>query len=357
MQTKPRTLWSFQATPQGTGLAAAEGGIEMLKKLVLGVVGAFVVVGIGVYAAFQLSPWPSVLLIRYAFGQGGADSAAALATLVPKGIAAQRGLSYAPGDRDALFDVFAPANAPAPLPAVVWVHGGGFVAGSRSELSNYLQILAARGYVTIGIDYSLAPGARFPTPVRQTNAALAHVVANARRFNIDPGRIFLAGDSAGAQIAAQTALVISEPDYAKRLGIDPGMTRAALRGVVLFCGPYDSASMTFAGPFADFTRTVLWSYIGTPDHRDPRVRQISVTPHVTAAYPPAFISVGNADPLAPQSLALAAALRAKGAAVDALFFPGDHKPPLPHEYQLMLTTDAGRLALDRTVAFLTAHAK
>jgi acetyl esterase/lipase len=329
----------------------------MLRKLLLVVIGALVITGAGVYAAFQLSPWPSVLLIRYSFDKGAADAAASIAPLVPDGISAQRGLSYAPGDRDALFDVFAPADAQAPLPAVVWVHGGGFVSGTRSDLSGYLQILAARGYATVAIDYSPAPGARFPTPVRQTNAALAHIVADAKRLNIDPERIFLAGDSAGAQIAAQTALIISDANYARRMGIDPGMKRASLRGLVLFCGPYDPSSLNFEGPFADFMRTVLWSYIGTRNPRDARVAQISVTPYVTAVYPPVFISVGNADPLAPQSVAFAEALRAQGIEVDALFFPNDHSPPLDHEYQLLLSTDAGRLALDRSVAFLKTHAK
>jgi acetyl esterase len=329
----------------------------MLRKLVLFVVCAVVILGVSTYAAFQLSPWPSVLLIRYSFDKGGAEAAASISHLVPKDVSVQRGQSYAPGDPDAMFDVFAPAHMEGPLPAVVWVHGGGFVAGTRSDLSGYLQILAARGFVTVGIDYSLAPSARFPTPVRQTNEALAHVIANAKRFNIDPERIFLAGDSAGAQIAAQAALIVSDANYARRMGIDSGMTRASLRGVVLFCGPYDPTAMNFEGPFANFMRTVIWSYVGIPDPHDALVAQMSVTPHVTAAYPPVFISVGNADPLAPQSVALAGALRAQGVEVDALFFPNDHHPPLDHEYQLLLSSDAGRLALERSVAFLTAHAK
>jgi len=103
-------------------------------------------------------------------------------------------------------------------------------------------------------------------------------------------------------------------------------------------------------------RTVIWSYVGTRNPHDERAAQISVAPHVTSTFPPVFISVGNAEPLAPQSVELANALRAKRVAVDALFFPADHQPPLPHEYQLLLSTDAGRLALDRSVAFLTAHA-
>jgi acetyl esterase/lipase len=59
-------------------------------------------------------------------------------------------------------------------------------------------------------------------------------------------------------------------------------------------------------------RTLIWAYLGTRDPHDPRVRELSLTPHVTAACPSVFISVGNADPLAPQSVAFAEALRAKG---------------------------------------------
>ena len=113
--------------------------------------------------------------------------------------------------------------------------------------------------------------------------------------------------------------------------------------------------MSFEDSYADFVRTVLWSYVGTPDHRDARVKQLSLPQHVTTAYPPAFITVGNADPLAPQSVAFAEALRAKGVAVDVLFFPADHKPPLPHEYQFFLSTEAGRRALDRSLAFVAAN--
>jgi acetyl esterase/lipase len=85
------------------------------------------------------------------------------------------------------------------------------------------------------------------------------------------------------------------------------------------------------------------------------VQQISLPAHVTAAYPPFFISVGNADPLARQSVAFADAARAQGVAVDALFFADDYKPTLPHEYQFILSTEAARLALDRSLAFLVAR--
>jgi acetyl esterase len=327
----------------------------MLKKLVLILVGAVVVIGAGVYASFQLSPWPSVLLIRNAFTEGAEEPKAQAARFVPPGITEQIGLRYGEAD-DAVLDVFVPPNTRGPLPAVIWVHGGGFIGGTRTDLTDYLKVLASRGFVTVGIDYTLAPTAKWPTPVRQTNQTLSYLIANAARFNIDPDRIFLAGDSAGAQIVAQTALLISGPAYARRIGIQPALPRQSLRGVLLNCGPYDPTQLNWDSPYGDFMRTVIWSYVGTRDPADPRVAQMSVTPHVTTAYPPTFITVGNADPLAPQSTGLADALRAKGVEVDALFFPADYKPPLGHEYQPLIGTKEGRQAFDRSVAFLRVHA-
>ncbi|CAB3773878.1 alpha/beta hydrolase [Paraburkholderia humisilvae] len=308
------------------------------------------------YAAFRLSPWPSVLLIRYAFHEGALKAIASIAPYVPKDVSTHWNIRYG-SEKDARLDVFAPAHAPASLPAVVWVHGGGFVAGSRSDLSDYLKVLAARGFVVVAIDYTLAPAVRFPEPVRQTNAALTYVVANAKRFGIDTARLFLAGDSAGAQIAAQSALIISDPVYARRMSIKPGVSRRALRGLVLFCGgPYDPSIMRLEGPFADFMRTVLWSYLGTRDADALSVQRLAVVPYITSMYPPTFISVGNGDPLAAQSVALADALSLRNVVVDALFFPEHYRPSLGHEYQLMLSTQEARMALDRYVSFLQRQA-
>jgi acetyl esterase len=327
----------------------------MLKKLFVDAIVAVVLIALGVYVAFQLSPWPSALLTRYVFAKGAAEAAASIAHLVPPDVSAQTDISYVPGNPSALLDIFTPGDIKAPLPAVIWVHGDGFVAGSRTELSGYLKILAKRGFVVVAIDYTLAPSAQFPTPLRETNAALAFILAHAKEYNIDPLRIFLAGDSAGAQIAAQTALLISDPAYARKIGVTPGLPKEALRGAVLFCGPYDPSELNWSGSFAGFMRTVIWSYIGTRDPKDPRVAQIAVAPHVTSAYPPTFISAGNADPLEPQSMTLAKALQTQSVYVDELFFPPDHKPPLGHEYQLLLANDDGRLSFERFVAFLKAR--
>ncbi|CAH2405304.1 carboxylesterase family protein [Mesorhizobium escarrei] len=147
----------------------------MLKKLVLILVGAVVVISAVVYAAFQLSPWPSVLLIRNAFAEGAEEPKAQAGQLVPPGITKQIGLRYGEAD-DAVLDVFVPANTLGPLPAVVWVHGGGFIGGTRTDLTDYLKVLASRGFVSMGIDYTLSPTAKMADAraADQPDALLPH---------------------------------------------------------------------------------------------------------------------------------------------------------------------------------------
>jgi acetyl esterase/lipase len=79
---------------------------------------------------------------------------------------------------------------------------------------------------------------------------------------------------------------------------------------------------------------------------------MSVPAHVTAAFPPSYISSGNADSLAPQAVALANRLREVGVRTEVLFFPADHQPPLRHQYQFNLDSAAGRESLERMLAFL-----
>jgi acetyl esterase/lipase len=301
----------------------------------------------------RTTPWPSALVIRAVFDRGAARSSAALARHVPGDLVEIVDEAYDIASPDGRLDVFRPRRDE-PLPTVVWVHGGAFVSGSKSDVSNYLRVLAGRGLTTVGVDYSIAPGSRYPTPVKQVAAALAHVVDHADRLGIDPGRVVLAGDSAGAQIAAQVALLVTDPAYAAEIGIDAPVPSSSLRGLVLFCGAYDfrlaRGTSRLGGWLVD---TAIWSYLGSSRRHDERTtRQGTVPLHVSPSFPPSFVSAGNADPLLPHTLGLIEALEQHGVDRDVLLFDDAHAPRLGHEYQFDLDSADGREALDRAVAFV-----
>ncbi|MGH7682073.1 MAG: alpha/beta hydrolase [Candidatus Eiseniibacteriota bacterium] len=310
--------------------------------------------------AFKVSPWPSALIIRHAFNTDAAAKAKALRKHVPGGVAERLNQHYALHDRDARLDVFFPSDVESTtraLPTIVWVHGGGWISGSKQDVANYVRILAGRGFTTVGIDYSIAPAHTYPTPLRQVNEALGYLTRNAARLHVDPDRLILAGDSGGAHIVSQVAVLVGDPSYAKRLGITPAVRREQLAGMLLYCGAYDVSGARLDGPYGSFLKTMLWAYSGERSFQmDTRFETATVIRYVTPRFPPSFISAGNGDPLESQSRAMAARLVGLGVRVDSLFYPEDLDPALPHEYQFNLDSEAGRGALDRSVAFLATIA-
>jgi acetyl esterase len=301
-----------------------------------------------------------VALLRLVLRLTGADEAparaAALRPLVPGGVRAHLDLRYNPGEPDALLDVFHPAGARSPLPTVIWVHGGSWIGGSKRDMREYLQILAGHGYTTVGVEYTRAPRRHHPAQARQVGAAVAYLRDSGPALPVDPARFVLAGDSAGAQIAAQLACVITDPGYAAAVGISPPIDPAALRAALLICGAYDLAPPPRPRRQRWVVDTILRAYSGVADYRnDPLFRYALVARWLTPAFPPAFITAGNGDPLLPQSRRLAAALAGLGTPAEPFFFDDTPDDLAPHEYHLDLHTQAARIALDRMLAHLARH--
>ncbi len=220
-----------------------------------------------------------------------------------------------------------------------------------------LKEYGGKGYPTVAVGYTRAPAARYPAPVLQVNEALGFLQREASRLGIDAGSIVIAGDSAGAHIAAQLAAGLTSRDYAAMLGLKPERQAGSLKGTVLFCGVYDMTGLDLTGRFGSLVRSALFAYFGTPNPLDsPGITEASVPRYVTEAFPPSFISVGNDDPLAAQSTMMAQALRDRGVRVETLFFPADREPKLGHEYQFDLDKAEGRQALERLAAFLESIA-
>lgn len=323
-----------------------------LLRWSLSIIAILAILQLVVWIAFQVSPWPNALLIRHAFDQNSAKVAEAQAKYVPAGIAQVENQQYRQGDNDAKLDVFYGDRTTVSQPAIVWVHGGAWVSGNKDNVDNYMKILASHGFTAISVNYSIAPEKQYPTPIIQLNDALEYVQQNAVRLHVDGSRLILAGDSAGSQIVAQMANIVTSPSYAREIGIQPKLSAAQLKGLLLNCGAYDLALPDYSGPFGKFLHTVLWAYSGTQDFlHDSRLKTASVANYLTGKFPPSFITAGNVDPLLSQSTELAERLQKLGVQTDTLFYAADHKPQLSHEYQFDLDTADAQGALQRMVDF------
>lgn len=248
-------------------------------------------------------------------------------------------------------DLYRPAGVREALPVVVWAHGGAWVGGDKSDIGFYLRLLAVEGYACVAINYGLAPESNYPEPVRQTGRVLGWLTEHATTYGLDLDRVVLAGSSAGGQIAAQYATIVSDQTYAADIGIEPAISRDQLVGTLLHCGPYDPATaLRHRGWRGWYARTVGWAYLGSKDFSAPQVQQASVVTHVTAAYPPTLLSAGEKDSLSPQTHAFAARLAELGVPHEALWYPG-----VDHEFQLDLYRPEAQEVLAATLRFLREH--
>lgn len=127
-----------------------------------------------------------------------------VSTELPESILEFRNLTYVNyGQRELQLDLYTPAlTAEANRPAIILVHGGGWRAGYRENLTALAQQLALRGYAAATISYRLAPEAKYPAAIHDVKAAIRWMRVNARTYGINPDYIAIAGGSAGGQIAS-----------------------------------------------------------------------------------------------------------------------------------------------------------
>jgi alpha-L-fucosidase 2 len=110
-----------------------------------------------------------------------------------------------PNGKPLLLDVHVPAGE-GPFAAAIVVHGGGFDQGTkRSYVGPLLEVLTKNGFAWFSIDYREAPNSRFPVPVEDVNAAIRWVRKNAAEYHVDPAKLALIGESAGAFLVTYAA--------------------------------------------------------------------------------------------------------------------------------------------------------
>lgn len=134
-------------------------------------------------------------------------------TAAPQPVEAVRDLSFDGPSGPVALRHYRPSNTPAPRPALVYCHGGGFVIGSLDSHDGLCRALAvASGIDIVSVDYRLAPEHPFPAGLDDVRAALRFVASEAGDLGVDPARIGIGGDSAGANLAAVVALESRDGD-------------------------------------------------------------------------------------------------------------------------------------------------
>ncbi|MFD6672876.1 alpha/beta hydrolase [Rhodococcus zopfii] len=199
---------------------------------------------------------------------------------------------------------------------VLEIHGGGFVLGSAAQSDGLNTVIARRtGAVVVSVDYRLAPEHPYPAAVDDCYAALSWIASSAAHLDIDPDRIVLVGDSAGAGLAASVAL------RARDLGGPPIMLQVLLEPelddrlqTVSMRGGSDT-------PVWDNTKAALsWHhYLG---EEPPTGNSVPARHPDLTGLPAAYITVNEFDPLRDEGLEYAQRLLHAGVHVELHLWPG-----------------------------------
>lgn len=208
--------------------------------------------------------------------------------------------------------------AEGPLPVLVYIHGGGWVWNSIDTHDRLMREYAAgAGCAVIGPDYALSPEAPFPQALEECAAVVRWVASQGADWGLDPSRIVLGGDSAGANLAMGVALLLRQTD--------PDLK---FRGLLLNYGVFDADLTTPSyQEFADgyfLTREKMRFYWDCYAPR-PADRLNPLTAPLRAdlrGLPPCLLHIAELDVLASENLAMGDALRAAGVPVEQTLFPG-----------------------------------
>jgi len=172
-----------------------------------------------------------------------------------------------------LADLYLPQGA-AKAPVLIGVHGGGWQLGNRKFYNNMGAYLARNGVAVFAIEYRLmAPGVKtYPGPVYDVRAAVQFVRAKAPELGLDPERIGLIGDSAGAHLSALVALAGSEPAFASNYKSDPYADLSPkVKAVVGFYGVYDMLAQWQHDLLVRPRDNISEKFLGAAPHTDGKV--------------------------------------------------------------------------------------
>lgn len=261
----------------------------------------------------------ALIILAAAFGHAQQPARLALPPgpgLVPDGVKALRDLAYvAQGHVRQKLDLYLPEKAAAaPLPVIVWVHGGGWQSGSKDQCLPLRSGYVERGYAVASVGYRLSSDAVFPAQIEDCKAAIRWLRAHAAEYGLDSQRFAAWGSSAGGHLVSLLGTSGGVKEFETGTNLDQS---SRVQAVCDFYGPTDFAAFVTTPGYESHAKadSPEGKLIGgaAPENKEKAAR-VSSTTYVTNDDPPFLIVHGDKDPVVPpnQSQLLFAALKKAG---------------------------------------------
>lgn len=225
----------------------------------------------------------------------GLEKIVELQPAVPENITEIKNVEYKNVNGKSLqIDFYRPSNSDATLPLLVFVHGGGWKGGQRSDYLPYLISYAQKGYMTATVSYRLKKDSIYPAAVEDINDAVKWLFKNGENYKYDTARIALIGGSAGAHLVLLAAYdwdKVNRPELT-----NDSTSQHQVRAVVDIYGPVDLTT-----PYAQ-TQPLVTGFIGHTYKENPGLfAEASPISYLNKSLPPTLIFHGTSDNLVPVS--------------------------------------------------------
>ncbi len=252
-----------------------------------------------------------------------------------------------------ILDVYRPREKQGKLPVIVNIHGGGWVYGDKDLYQFYGMTLAQRGFAVVNFTYRLAPEAKYPAPLEDTNDVIGWMYHHQEEYGLDMEHVFMVGDSAGGHLCGLYSAICTNPEYAEYYAfrVPEGFVPKAL---ALNCGVYNPLGGTdVIGTEQD--KELMGDFL--PEKGSEKERMlVNLTNHITADFPPVYLMTCVGDFCRPQAALLEAELKANGVYYEFKTY-GTEEEPLYHVFHVTIQEPEGQKCNDEECEFFRRMSK
>lgn len=216
-----------------------------------------------------------------------------------------------------------PGSSLSKLPLIISVHGGAWVYGDKDKYQFYCMRLAQRGFAVINFSYRLAPEAKFPSSLIDTEKVFQWACDNAEKYGFDLNNVFAVGDSAGAHLLTIYASALTNAEYGNNYSFIQKKP-LVIRGLALNCGKYNMEP-------TDSQMKLLLSGLLPQGGTAEEISMLNAESHVTKGFPPSYVMTCEGDFIKNQSDIINLALEKAGVAHEYHCY-GTVEEPLWHVF-------------------------
>ncbi len=281
---------------------------------------------------------------------GDMDEAYYRSTTMPEGVDLDLDIAYFEDDEPMhRLDIARPVNHQGKLPVVIQIHGGAWVYGHKDSYYRYHGMECAKyGYAVLTINYRLGFDHPYPSMLEDIFAVLHWLEANAEAQAFDVDHVYIIGDSAGAHMAALTALIHASKALQDQYHVEA--TNLKIRALGLSCGVYDFDRLLNDSYDIPMRKILMETIFDRKDFNEhPLYTVSSVSKLLNDSFPPAYVVSSMADSAYPETKCLVEEMEALGLTKKVRIFDESHA--LPHVFNLKSIYPESRIVLDEMFAF------